>query len=166
MGVPNSVTARISRGNRVNQEYDVEDTVNLLFDYILDRPEEKIVGNIIISRVYPKKEESLTVLGTEGIIEIQRGLIRRLDATGEEIEKLSRSGGWPSASVYQLEHFAHQINTESMRGVDHCKDHFLHVAIIEAAYASDATGKSYNPLHFMPTKEVKVCNLQSTAEAQ
>lgn len=149
MGLPTSVTARLSRGNRPGQSYDVEDTVNLLFDYSLDTPEEKVIGNFIISRVYPRKDERLTVLGTKGIINIQRGKIQRLDSNGEEIEMLERKGGWPSAAIDQLDYFANMIQDQQHVGVyDYC-EHFKHIAIIEAAYDSDKKGTSCDPRNYL-----------------
>lgn len=149
MGLPTSVTARLSRGNRPEQSYDVEDTVNLLFDYSLGIPEEKVIGNFIISRVYPRKDERLTILGTRGIIDIQRGKIQRLDSNGEEIETLERKGGWSSAAIDQLDFFANMIQDQQHRGVyDYC-EHFKHLAIIEAAYDSDRKSTSCDPRNYL-----------------
>lgn len=149
MGLPTSVTARLSRGNRPGQSYDVEDTVNLLFDYSFDAPEEKVIGNFIISRVYPRKDERLTVLGTKGVINIQRGKIQRLDSNGDEIEMLERKGGWPSAAIDQLDYFANMIQNQQHVGVyDYC-EHFKHIAIIEAAYDSDKKGTSCDPWNYL-----------------
>ena len=149
MGLPTSVTARLSRGNRPGQSYDVEDTVNLLFDYSFGTYEEKAIGNFIISRVYPRKDERLTVLGTKGIVNIQRGKIQRLDSNGEEIEMLERKGGWPSAAIDQLDYFANIIQDRQHVGVyDYC-EHFKHIAIIEAAYDSDRKSTSCDPRNYL-----------------
>lgn len=145
IGVPDSVTARLSSGNRPDQYYDVEDTVNLLFDYSEEKGVEKIIGNFIISRVYPKKEERLTVLGTKGVINIQRGKIQRLDLCGKEIERLERREGWPSAAIEQLEYFGSIIYNKQHKGVYDYFEHFKHVAIIEAAYESDRKAMSCRP---------------------
>lgn len=148
-GLPKSVTARMSTGNREGQVYDVEDTVNLLFDYGPHTDHhgvnEKTVGNFLISRVYPYKEEKLSVFGRKGIIEIERGRIRRLDLNGEEIENLSRIGKWPSAAVEQVEHFARIVQGDNQVKHFSHKDHFGHVAVIDAAYQSDKDGNSASP---------------------
>lgn len=151
LGLPTSITARLSRGNRVGQKYDVEDTVNLLFDYSLGNHDEKVVGNFIISRVYPQKSEKLTVLGTKGIITIERGKIQRLDSCGAEIEMLERKGGWPSAAIDQLDYFAGVIVNKQYAGVYDYREHFKHIAIIEAAYESDRRSTSCNPKDFLIT---------------
>jgi len=145
-GVPDSVTARISRANRIGQEYDVEDTANMLFDYCLsDSYEEKTIGNIIISRVYPFKEEKLSVYGTDGYIELQRGLIRRMNSRGEEVERLASKRGWPSAFTDQLEFFAKEIRSGKRCGPTTGHEHLKHIATLEAAYASDRSHTSCNP---------------------
>lgn len=146
-GIPTNVTARLSRGNRVGQHYDVEDTVVLNFEYELDEYDTKTVGNIIISRVYGWKDEVLRVFGTEGSVIVERGLIKRLDANGEEKERLERQGGWPSAMVDQLEFFAQKIkkfDPDNKHKFD-IHEHLKHIAIIAAAYRSDEKRCSINP---------------------
>ncbi|MBT9168948.1 MAG: putative UDP-kanosamine synthase oxidoreductase subunit [Syntrophomonadaceae bacterium] len=145
-GMPASVTARMTRGNRPGQKYNVEDTVHLLFDYCLEfQYDEKVVGNFVISRVYPEKQERVRVFGTNGVIEVSRGLVRRLDANGKEIERLERQGGWPSAAVEQLDHFAERIRQFVPGSLPDYTEHLQHVAVIEAAYESDRSGTSCHP---------------------
>jgi len=145
-GMPASVTARMTRGNRPGQKYDVEDTAHLLFDYHLEfQYDEKIVGNFVISRVYPEKQERVRVFGTNGVVEVARGLVRRLDANGNEIERLERQGGWPSAAVEQLDYFAERIRQFVPGSLPDYTEHLQHVAVIEAAYESDRSGTSCHP---------------------
>lgn len=150
LGIPQHVTAHLTRGNRPKQIYDVEDTAHLAFDYQCGTsPEEKMVGSFIISRVYPHKEERLLAYGTEGIIEVERGRIRHLNSQGEEIERLERRGGWPSAAIDQLEFFAQQIR-DYQPGQETClHEHLAHVAIIEAAYESDRLGQACDPSKYL-----------------
>lgn len=146
LGMPTSVTARMTRGNRPGQKYDVEDTAHLLFDYHLEfQYEEKLVGNFVISRVYPEKKECVRVLGTEGVVEVSRGVIRRLDSLGNEVERLERKGGWPSAAVEQLDYFAERIHQFVPGCLPDYTEHLQHVAVIESAYESDRTRGSCKP---------------------
>ncbi|MFA5000121.1 MAG: Gfo/Idh/MocA family oxidoreductase [Patescibacteria group bacterium] len=145
-GMPTSITARMTRGNRPGQKYDVEDTAHLLFDYHLKfQYDEKLVGNFVISRVYPEKQERIRVFGTNGVVEVSRGLIRRLDINGNEIEKLERQGGWPSAAVEQLDYFAERIHQFVPGALPDYTEHLQHVAVIEAAYKSDHSKTSCDP---------------------
>ncbi len=145
-GMPTSVTACMTRGNRPGQKYDVEDTVHLLFNFHLEfQYDEKVVGNFVISRVYPEKQERVRVFGTNGVVEVSRGLVRRLDVNGNEIERLERQGGWPSAAVEQLDHFAERIHQFVPGGLLDYTEHLQHVAVIEAAYESDRSRTSCHP---------------------
>ncbi|MFA5753837.1 MAG: Gfo/Idh/MocA family oxidoreductase [Patescibacteria group bacterium] len=145
-GMPTSVTARMTRGNRPGQKYDVEDTAHLLFDYHSElQYDEKLVGNFVISRVYPEKQERVRAFGTNGIVEVSRGLVRRLDVNGNEIERLERQGGWPSAAVEQLDYFAERIYQFVPGVLPDYTEHLQHVAVIEAAYKSDRSGISCCP---------------------
>ncbi len=149
-GMPASVTARMTLGNRPGQKYDVEDTVHLLFDYHLEfQYDEKLVGNFVISRVYPEKQERVRVFGTNGIVEVSRGLIRRLDVNGNEIERLERQGSWPSAAIEQLDYFAERIRQFVPGSLPDYTEHLQHVAVIEAAYKSDRFGTSCRPDEFL-----------------
>ena len=149
-GMPASVTARMTRGNRPGQQYDVEDTVHLLFDYHLEfQYDEKLVGNFVISRVYPEKQERVRVFGTNGVVEVSRGLIRRLDINGNEIERLERQGGWPVAAVEQLDYSADRIRQFTPGSLPDYTEHLQHVAVIEAAYESDCSGISCHPDEFL-----------------
>jgi predicted dehydrogenase len=145
-GMPTTVTARMTSGNRVDQKYDVEDTAHLLFDYYSENQyDKKLVGNFVISRAYPNKQEYVRVFGTGGVVEVSRGLIRRFDTNGKEIERLERQGGWPSAAVEQLDHFAERICQFTPGTLPDYAEHLQHVAIIEAAYVSDHSGTSCRP---------------------
>lgn len=153
-GFPSSVTARITRGNREDQEYDVEDTVNVLFDYHLPHAySEKTIGHFVISRVYHEKHESLVVYGTRGRIELQRGQICRYNNQGEEVERLTRKDGWPSAFLDQLNSFAKAIHEGKRYGLQCRHEHLRHIAIIEAAYESDRCSSSCNPADFLKQTE-------------
>lgn len=149
-GMPNSVTARLTRGNRPNQNYDVEDTVHLLFDYDLSSHyNEKLIGNFVISRAYPEKQERVRVYGTAGMIEVTRGLIHRMDVNGNEIERLERTGGWSSAAVEQLDFFADKISSFVPSSMPDYSEHLQHIAVMEAAYKSDEVSSSCYPADFL-----------------
>lgn len=149
-GMPTTVTARMSRGNRPNQSYDVEDTAHLLFDYCFNSQyDEKLVGNFVISRVYPEKQEYVRVLSTKGIVEVSRGMIRLLGLEGKEIERLERQTSWPTAAVEQLDYFAAKIRNFVSNDVPDYTEHLQHVAVIEAAYESDRLRTSCNPIDFL-----------------
>ncbi len=145
-GLPDSLTCRMSSGNRENQKYDVEDTALLSFTYN-DKGDDKgrVLGNIIISRVYPQKEESLTVYGSKGSVRVQPGRVCRLDLDGNEIEVLERKGHWPSAAIDQLEDFAQRIQRNHSAHIAEKIEHFEHIAFVETAYDSNKYHDSRDP---------------------
>jgi len=162
-GLPNSITAFLSRKNRPMQQYDVEDTASVLFDY--HNPlsyDEKTIGNLILSRVYPRKQELLVVHGTEGIIELQRGQITRYDKEGNELEKLIRDHDWYSAMVNQITYFSQSINKGKTWDSSDFQRHLPQVAFIQAVYDSDKRGCSCKPedyINNMGGKDGKISNL-------
>ncbi len=145
-GLPDTITAKLSTGNRENQIYYTEDTAHLLFDYSFDRIyENKAVGHVVISRAYPKKEESLLVLGSKGSVKLERDRVYRTDIKGKMLEVWQQTNGQPSAINDQLEYFADEINSKNYRNSAGLHHHLQHLAIIQAAYDSDASGSSIDP---------------------
>ena len=149
-GMPTSVTALTTGGNRLNQNYDVEDTVHLLFGYHLESPSDKFIGNFFISRVGTNKQEYIKARGTDGVVETSRGLIRLLDLNGNEIKRIEHQDSWYSAPVEQLDHFAEEIR-RFVPGIPegNCPENIRPVAVIEAAYESDRLGTSCYPSDYM-----------------
>jgi len=121
--------------NRENQNYDVEDTVNFSFEYN-SRTVNNIMWNFLISRVYPKKEEKLTVYWTKWIIEIKKWNIKRLDKNGEIIESLTREWSWPSASIEQIDYLAKTLLWENELWNKSYEYFFNHLIFIESIYKS------------------------------
>lgn len=144
-GLPDAVTGKVSTGNRDSQVYDVEDTAFLDFSYNdNDEDRERVLGSLVVSRVYPEKEESLTAYGSKGSVEVSRGRVFRRDVNGDEIESLTRAGSWPSALVDQLEEFANNIKSGAHNG--HVESRYLQqVALVAAAYRSAEEHTFINP---------------------
>jgi len=144
-GLPDSVTCRMSTNNREGQVYDVEDTAFVNFTYKEKEGDNgRILGDLIVSRVYPEKEESMIAYGSKGSVFIQRGKVCRRDLDGNEIESLQRVGSWPSAIIDQLEEFANNILEGKKRGVID-PQHLEQVSFLEAAYESDRTRLTIDP---------------------
>ncbi len=144
-GLPDSVTGKLSTGNRDGQQYDVEDTAFLDFSYNdSGEDHERILGSLIVSRVYPDKDEMLVAYGTKGSVAVRRGQVVRRDIDGEELECLTRTGSWPSALVDQIDEFAKNVRSGEHKG--HVEDRYLQqVSLVEAAYRSASEHQSINP---------------------
>ena len=154
-GMPTSVNALTTGGNRLNQEYDVEDTVILQFNYDSESPTHQLIGSLLISRIGPEKQESIKALGADGLVETSRdetswGLIRLLDRNGKEIKRVEHRDSCHSATVEQLDHFAEEIR-RFIPGIseDNYVEYIQPVAVIEAAYESERLGRSCYPGDYM-----------------
>lgn len=144
-GLPDSVTCKLSTGNRDGQVYDVEDTAFLDFSYNDSGADnERILGSLIVSRVYPDKEEMLVAYGSKGSVAVRRGQVVRRDTSGNEIECLTRTGSWPSALVDQLDEFASYIVSGEHNGDVEAR-YLEQVALVNAAYKSADLHQSQNP---------------------
>lgn len=145
-GLPTSISCKLSSKNRDNQEYNVEDTAHINFSYNdAGGDENRVLGNLIISRVYPKKEESITVYGSSGSVQVRRGRLSRKDIDGKEVEALERQGSWPSATTEQLEKFADYIINGNKKQDILTREYLEHIAFIEASYASNRKSISIDP---------------------
>lgn len=155
-GMPKSVYANLGIHNKLGQSYDVEDTCSLNLDYAEQNDGEHLFGSLFVSRIFPLKEEKLTVLGTKGAIELQRGSITRMDGKGNTMEKLSREGEWRSAFVDQIDTFAKWVRGE-IADIDLTYlDHFQHVAILEAAYKSNKDKTIVDPSLLLADSPVRI----------
>lgn len=144
-GLPDSITCRLSTSNREGQQYDVEDTAIANFTYNENGGDDQVIlGNLVVSRVYPEKDESLIAYGSKGSVYIRRGKVCRRDLDGNEVEVLERIGSWPSAILDQLDEFAKNIIEGKNRGsID--PQHLEHVAFIEASYESAENHSTIDP---------------------
>ena len=144
-GLPDSVTGKLSTGNRDGQIYDVEDTAFVDFSYNdAGHDSDRVLGSLIISRVYPDKSEVLVAYGSNGSVAVRRGQVVRRDINGDEVECLTRTGSWPSALVDQVDEFAENIRSGKHNG--HVESRYLQqVAFVAATYQSADEHKSINP---------------------
>lgn len=147
LGVPSSVAATISCLAAENQSYDAEDSANLLLSW-----DSGLHGTMRISRSVPPKQEKFRLVGSRGIIEVERGSIRRLSSDGQMQEELSRVKSWGPAALSQLDYFCDVISGISVNQNDAVK-HLEHISLIEAAYESAETGKTVNPVKYVLEKE-------------
>ena len=143
-GLPDYVSCRTTSGNRPEQAYDTEDTAFLQFGYMAGDDDPDVLGSLIVSRVYPSREESLVAYGTAGSASVSRGRCQRFDLEGNVVESLERDGAWPSALVDQLEQFATVIQSGSERGRIP-RGYLEHVAFVDAGYRSALSGQPTRP---------------------
>ncbi|VVB60736.1 UDP-N-acetylglucosamine 3-dehydrogenase [uncultured archaeon] len=146
-GLPDKVHAEFSSKAKPEEKYDAEDTASILFSY-----ENDLYGSLILSRYYPPKTESIKVIGSKGIIEIDRGSIKRLKSNGEVAESLTREYSWPVAAANQIDYFCRVVNGDR-ENIGSPKYHLKHVSFIDACYESKEKGKYVNPKELLDNYE-------------
>lgn len=144
-GLPNEVVAHTSMGNREGEEYDVEDTAILQFQYTnYNSTGKNILGSFELSRVGHKKKEKIRIKGSHGFIVITPEKIARYGNDGTVIESfIDRDKTNPVEK--QLEYFIDVIDKDKRDFIGNYKDHIQHMALINSAYQSAAKHKVQKP---------------------
>jgi predicted dehydrogenase len=138
-GLPDRVLADISTSARPDRDYDAEDTALIQFAY-----DSGLYGSLLLSRYIGPKTEQIRLVGTKGIVQLERGRIQRLTNGGQVIESLSRDQAWPSAAAGQVDYFCRVI--EGMRpNVSGPNENLAHMSFVTACYESAHAHTFINP---------------------
>lgn len=138
-GLPDRVLAQYTATACPELDYDAEDTAQILFGY-----DSGPIGSVLLSRCIPPRSEHLRVVGSQGMVTLERGRIRRFGRGGEIVESLSRELSWPTAATAQIDHFC-RILRGSRTNFSGPGNHLAHAAFIEACYASRQRGQFVDP---------------------
>ncbi|MGY5307826.1 Gfo/Idh/MocA family protein [Nocardia gipuzkoensis] len=138
-GLPDRVLADMSVQARPDRNYDAEDTALIHFGY-----DSGLYGSLLLSRFIGPKSEQIRLVGSKGVVHLERGRIRRLTNGGEVIESLSREQSWPSAATCQIDYFCRVI--EGLRpNFSGPIENLAHMSFIAACYESADTHTYVNP---------------------
>lgn len=143
LGLPHRVYARISTKAIPRVEYDAEDTASICLEY-----ENGPHGVFVLSRFQSPPTEMVRLVGSEGILELSRGSIRRYSSSGEVLDELKRSRGWPSAAATQIDYFAEVIRG-TKQNIGGPASHLPHMAFVEACYQSAKTDRAVDPAQLL-----------------
>jgi len=138
-GLPDRITADISVCARPDRTYDAEDTALIHFAY-----DSGLYGSLLLSRFIGPKTEEIRLVGSRGIVHLERGRIRRLTNGGDVIESLVREQGWPSAAAAQIDYFRHVIEGRKPN-LSGPQQNLAHMSFVAACYDSARTRTSVNP---------------------
>ena len=72
-GQPDRILADLSVSARPDREYDAEDTALIHFAYV-----SGLYGSLLISRFIGPKREQIRLVGSKGIVQLERGRVQRL----------------------------------------------------------------------------------------
>ncbi|MGH3567887.1 MAG: Gfo/Idh/MocA family protein [Pseudonocardia sp.] len=138
-GLPDRVLADMSMSARLDRNYDAEDTALIHFSY-----DSGLYGSLLLSRFIGPKSEQIRLVGSQGIVHLERGSIRRLTNGGQVVESLAREQAWPSAAVSQVNYFCRVI--EGLRpNVSGPRENLAHLSFISGCYESARTRSYVNP---------------------
>jgi predicted dehydrogenase len=138
-GLPDRITADLSVGARPDRTYDAEDTALIHFAY-----ESGLYGSLLLSRFIGPKTEELRLVGSRGIVHLERGRLRRLTNDGEVIESLIREQAWPSAAASQIDYFRHVIDGDRPN-LSGPQENLAHMSFVAACYESARARTFVNP---------------------
>ena len=138
-GLPDRITADMSTTARPDRDYDAEDTALIHFGY-----DSGLYGSLLISRFLGPKSEQIRLVGSRGIVNLERGRIQRLTNNGDVVESLAREQSWPAAAVSQVDYFCRVI--EGLRpNISGPRENLAHLAFIQSCYQSARTHTAVNP---------------------
>lgn len=141
---PDRVLADLSASARPDRDYDAENTALIHFAY-----DSGLYGSLLVSRFIGPKREQIRLVGSKGIVQLERGRIQRLANDGEIVESLSREQAWPSAAACQVDHFCKVIG--GLRpNASGPGEHLAHMSFIAAAYESARTHAYVSPRELLP----------------
>ncbi|MFX0578844.1 Gfo/Idh/MocA family protein [Nocardia nepalensis] len=138
-GLPDSIAAELSVGARPDRRYDAEDTALIHFSY-----ESGLYGSLLLSRFIGPKTEEIRLVGSDGVVHLERGRIRRLTNSGEVIESLHREQAWPSAAACQIDYF-HRVIDGTRPNLSGPAENLAHMAFVAACYEAARTNTHINP---------------------
>lgn len=138
-GLPDRISSSLGYRNRPGK-YDVEDTAKIQFSYAKD--DRKILGSLLLSRIYPEKDEGLFIYGSDGAIKIYKDKIDLFDKSRELVEsKFLKSDG--NDVSLQFNDFIAALESNNYTG-NH-RAHLANMIFIDAIYESDSTNKTIMP---------------------
>lgn len=139
-GLPDRISADLGYHNYQDQDYDVEDTAKIQFSY--NQGPRKILGSVLLSRIYPEKDESIFIYGTEGAIKIFKTKIELYDRDRELIESKFVKPDNTDITV-QFDSFIKSLDDENDKG--NYEEHLENMVFIDAIYQSDKDSKTVLP---------------------
>lgn len=138
-GLPDRILADVSTAARPDRQYDAEDTALIHFGY-----ESGLYGSLLFSRFLGPTTEQIQLVGSHGIVQLERGRIRRLTNSGKLIESLSWKQSWPAAATRQIDYFCRVI--EGTRpNPSGPTENLSNLAFVAASYESARIRTYVNP---------------------
>jgi predicted dehydrogenase len=142
-GLPNGIITEISWKAKPDKIYDTEDTATFLLRY---KPRE-FYGNIILSRILPRKEY-YKVIGSQEMVEYDNGVVRVSTIQGKVLKEKSFKVSKVETVKKEIDYFCDVIDNK-VKPISTPVDHLAHMAMVTAAYNSEIQGKYIDPHRYL-----------------
>lgn len=150
LGEPDFVTAKISNIAKPEQQYDVEDTAHILFEFPSATYNEHFICNAVISRCYGNKNEEVRLIGTNGIIIVTSKEMKLLSHHGALLKHIENNLSPEEILKIQISSLLNSHNDGDVENIEQLKHHY----IIDAIYKSGETKTKYNYSRDTENKEI------------
>lgn len=150
LGEPDFVTAKISNIAKPEQQYDVEDTAHILFEFPSATYNEHFICNAVISRCYGNKNEEVRLIGTNGIIIVTPKEMKLLSHHGALLKHIENNLSSEEILKIQISSLLNSHNDGDVENIEKLKHHY----IIDAIYKSGETKTKYNYSRDTENKEI------------
>lgn len=151
-GLPDRISAELGYHNRTNQSYDVEDTAKIQFSYKA-KHNRRILGSLLLSRIYPEKDEALTVYGTKGTIVIYKDRIELYTLDKQLRESIYIKANGEDLSL-QFDTFIQSLDDKNSHG--NYVEHLENMVFIDAIYRSDKDSITVTPFNDSNYSQIKL----------
>lgn len=142
-GLPSKVIAEMSWKARPDKIYDTEDTVAMLLRY----KRQEFYGNVILSRVLPRKEY-YKVVGSKEVVEYDNGVVRVSTIGGEILTEEDKKVSKVEVTTREIDYLCDVIDNK-VKAIATAKEHVEHMAFISALYESEREGKYIDPRKYL-----------------
>ncbi|HSQ98210.1 MAG TPA: Gfo/Idh/MocA family oxidoreductase [Rickettsiales bacterium] len=133
-GFPGKIYSSISDRNLINQFYNTEDTIKIIFEYKNNNVKNSIVS-LNLSRTYPQKQESIVFLGTNGYMVLTKDILEIYNKKSELIKQYQKD---ENENVYskQINYFVDLIIKKERRKnyLGSITEHINHIKLIDYIY--------------------------------
>lgn len=149
-GLPDKIHAEFSSSAKPHK-YDVEDTASILFTY-----QNGLYGSIIISRYFAPKTEFIRVIGSGGVLEIDRNSVKCTTHHEKSIFSINSEQN----NLYDdnpIDYFCEVLSGKSVN-IGCPAYHLNHLSFVEACYQSRIEGRYISPIELLKKYGIETCN--------
>ena len=137
-GVPDKIYAQLSY-NSLGDDYSIEDTMKAMMTY----QDGQINANIVVTKIFNKKSEKVTIVGSDGSVQVDGRTVTLCDNDANEIESHSFNSKQQEVDL-QLDHFIKSVSRNAQFDIkdQNLVDQLSNMRTIDAIYKSHNSNKA------------------------